>query len=60
MLRNVKHQLNHSKVALCKGLRGVMWLGYRCGVGLRGVVGVGLVAWVGMACGCWVYEVLCG
>lgn len=40
MLRIVKHQLNHSKVALCGGLRGVVWLGCRCGVGFEGVVGV--------------------
>ena len=39
MLRIVKHQLNHSKVALCEGLRGIVWLGCCSGVGFGGVVG---------------------
>ena len=40
MLRNVKHQLNHSKVALREGLQDVRWLGCCGGVGFGGVVGV--------------------
>lgn len=40
MLQIVKHQLNHSKVALCVGLQGVGWLGCCGGVGFGGVVGV--------------------